>query len=186
MKIKDIIIAISLIVLCVLTRTVFHVGENVEFVTAASLAAGYFMVNKKLSFVVPLGIMLVSDVIIGNTIIYIFTWSGFFVSTMLGIGFSGKNPLKLKNEFLKNALTGEGLGIVSTLIFYLWTNLGVVITSNMYEKSISGLMLSYVNALPFLANQLYSNMILVPIMFLLVTSASYLKAEKAELSLKAK
>jgi hypothetical protein len=181
-KLKDAVLALFLISLGILTRTIFHVGPNIEFVTAVSLAAGYFIKNKALAMSVPLFTLFVSDIIIGNTLIYLFTWSSFFVSTILGVVFSKKDLFKINNKFAKNALMGEGLGIVSTLIFFFWTNFGVVLTTNMYEKNLTGVISSYINGLPFLLNQLLSNLLIVPVIFLGVTLA-YMQKYK-ELNMK--
>ncbi|KKQ36309.1 MAG: hypothetical protein US52_C0002G0002 [candidate division WS6 bacterium GW2011_GWA2_37_6] len=56
-------------------------------------------------------------------------------------------------------------GIISTVIFFLWTNFGVVLTTSMYPKTIEGLGQSYINGLPFITNQLAGNLIIVPALF---------------------
>lgn len=149
------------VLLGVLTRTVFHVAPNVEFVTALSLAAGYFFKNSKYAWLVPFSIMLVSDFLIGNDMIFLFTWSGFLAAPLIG------KILKKKGgeSFANTILTGEVGGLASVLIFFLWTNFGVVVLTNMYPRTLDGLFLSYVNALPFLSNQILGNLVIVPMVF---------------------
>lgn len=165
-KTKAILVAF-LIIWGILTRTVFHVGPNVEFVTAASLIAGLLYSKSKWAFFVPILIMLPSDLIIGNTNIFLFTWSGFLFPVVLG-----KVLAILKNKGLssnlKQSLTAGGLGLVSTLFFFVWTNFGHWLTTNMYAKDLSGLVQSYINAIPFLKPQLAGNLIIVPV-FVFIT-----------------
>ena len=101
--------------------------------------------------------------IIGNSIIFLFTWSGFIFGNILGILLSKVNFDKYKE--LKLVTTSCILGIISTLVFFFWTNFGVVVTTTSYTKDFAGLMQSYVNALAFLRPQLSSNLILVPLIF---------------------
>lgn len=144
---------------------IFSIGPNVELVTVSALVAGYFIQNKKLSLIVPLIIMFISDSILGNTSIFLFTWSAFLITPLIGVTLSKVNKQKVKSY---PALAGLGGSLFSVIIFFLWTNFGVVITTSMYPDTIAGLLNSYINALPFLKNQLYGNLIFAPIIFTLV------------------
>lgn len=160
---KEIVLAIILIIAGFLTRTYLHIGPNIEFITAITLASGYFFKDKKLALFVPLGILVSTDFVIGNTMIFIFTWSGFLFSYILSFVF--KKYAKPKSDFKNLVINSESLGIISTFVFFLWTNFGVMLTTNMYSKNIEGLLLSYEMGLPFLVNQLVSNLIIVPLVF---------------------
>ena len=167
-KYLDLTVAFFLIVLAVSTRTIFHIGPNVELVTFSALAGGYFLTNKKLALLLPILIMLISDSIIGNTSIFLFTWSAFLVTPILGISLRSnyiQNKLRNLPEIFRSALLGLGGTTLSIIIFYLWTNLGVVVTTAMYPDTFGGLLSSYFNALPFLKNQLFGNLIFTPILF---------------------
>lgn len=154
---------IAYIVLIVLTRTVIHIAPNVEFVTAASIAAGYFFYNKKLAYLVPLIGLVLTDMMIGNTMILLFTWSAYLIAPLAG-------QILRKSRFKKlDQTSGLFTGIGFTLFFFLWTNLGVVLTTNMYTKDLPGLLFSYYSALPFLIPQLIGNVIFVPILFQLTS-----------------
>jgi hypothetical protein len=157
-KIAYIFIAVLVVLL---TRTVFRIGYNVEFVTAFSFAAGFFFKDRFSGYLVPIAALFVTDIIIGNTIIAVFTWSGFLFPVILG---------KIVNKFSNsksNFIINEFSGIVSTFFFFFWTNFGVVSTSKMYTKDLAGLADSYINGLPFLYNQILGNIILVPCVFFL-------------------
>jgi hypothetical protein len=162
----DIFFLILYVVVGILSRTIFHIAPNVEFVTGLSIAAGYFFHNKKLSFIVPLSIMAITDFIIGNNIIFLFTWSAFLIAPLFKYIVLGvQKNFKGYSEYFKLFISSEVAGILFTLFFFLWTNFGVVITTDMYPKNIIGVAESYIMGLPFLANQLLGNIIIVPFIF---------------------
>ena len=154
----ELILALSLIVLGVLSRTTLHIQNNVEFVTAFSLASIYFFKNKYLAIASTLGILFISDLFIGNSSIFLFTWSGFLLGAIVFKIFKTK-PTNL-------FLTATFGAVLSTIIFFLWTNLGVVLLTTMYTKDLAGILQSYINAVPFVVNQLIGNLIIVPAVFI--------------------
>ncbi|MEI6886696.1 MAG: DUF6580 family putative transport protein [bacterium] len=167
----DILIVLTFILIGIFTRTVLHIIPNLEFVTALSITAGVIVKNKKLAFIVPLFTMLFTDLLIGNTIIFIFTWSGFIVPVLIGVLLKKADK---SLSYVKLGVLGSLGGLISTLIFFLWTNFGVVLTTSMYSKDLSGLIASYINAIPFVRPQLIGNLILVPLVLL---SAKFLFSE---------
>lgn len=161
---RKIILAIILVLLGIAFRTIWHLGDNVEFVTAASLLAGFYL-GFRYSIAVPLFIMLISDLIIGNTNIFIFTWSAYLV-----IGYVGY--LSHLKDFSRKAkiLEAAGFGVIASLWFYLWTNFGVWFLGDegMYPKTFTGLIESYWYGLPFLKSNLLGNLFFVPLSFFIV------------------
>lgn len=166
-KNKYFILALLLILLGITTRTVFHIKPNLEFVTACCLSAGFFFRKNSYAVLIPVLIMFGSDLIIGNTNIYIFTWTGFLVSFLVGVAMKSGRFKNFTNSVFKFTGFSQLAAIVSTLLFFLWTNFGVVVTTNMYSKDFNGLMQSYINGLPFLKIQLAGNLLIVPMIFLL-------------------
>jgi hypothetical protein len=151
--------SIILIVVGVLSRTIFHTIPNVELITSIGIIAGYFFHNKKYAYLTVLATMVLSDFIIGNTVIVLFTWSAFSIAPIFSSFIKNKDGVGGKTF-------RAGIAAVSfTMFFFLWTNLGVVLTTNMYTRDLFGLLQSYYNALPFLLNQLMGNLILVPLSF---------------------
>jgi len=82
-----------------------------------------------------------------------FTWSGFIFISMLGKFAKNSNHRVLK-------LTG--LGIIGVLIYDLWTNFGFWL-GPFYKHNLDGLILCYINAIPFTIGHLISTVIVVPI-----------------------
>lgn len=166
---KNILFVVLLITFGVLTRTIFHVGPNIEFVTSIGLISGYLFKEKRLALLVPLLIMLVSDSIIGNTKIFLFTWSAFLIPSLLGLLITKfKVDLKVKLGWFKLAFLTLNGSAISTMIFFIWTNFGHWLTTTMYSKDINGLTQSYINAIPFLRNQLAGNLLFAPMLMLVV------------------
>ena len=179
-KVKDIIFISGYILIGILTRTVWHIAPNVEFVTALTLCGAYF-IRRNYSLAIPFGIMFISDMIIGNQAIYIFTWSAFGIAWLMGKLMNmeriQKFGVKLPRLF-KLALVSETSGILFTMLFFLWTNLGVVMTTTMYPKTLEGVITSYTMGLPFLVPQLLGNIIIVPAIFVVTEIAYNMKLGK--------
>ena len=156
---KKIIFAI-LFLLAFLERVAFDLGPNFEFVTGAMLLAAAYL-GIRYSFPLVLAVMILSDLIIGNTNIFLFTWSGFLIPALI----APKMLTKAKNK----VLSGSFVGIATSLFFYVWTNFGVWALDqwNMYANDLNGLMKSYEMGLPFLRMNLLSTILLVPTGFIL-------------------
>lgn len=156
-----IIPAFILIILGIAFRTIWHTGENIEFVTAGSFLAGAYL-GLRWSVIVPLVTMILSDFIIGNTNIFIFTWSAYFVIGILGYLTLRKTKGKI--------IQATGLGIVASLWFYLWTNFGVWILDSWgtYPKTMMGLTQAYYYGLPFLKMNVLGNLLFIPSSFFLI------------------
>lgn len=150
-----------LLIAAILERTLFDLGPNFEFVTTALILSAFYL-GKKQSFLLTFLILLISDVIIGNTNIFIFTWSGFLIPVL----FASDIFKKIK---LNKILLGTGLGISSNIFFYLWTNFGVWLLDSwgMYPNTMQGLMQSYINGLPFLKYQIVSTLFILPVTFII-------------------
>lgn len=157
---------IALVLFAFLERVIFDLGPNVELVTMAMLLASFYLGRRWALWVVFL-VMVLSDTILGNTNIFLFTWSGFLIPAVVASGVFGrrKNPGGAKRVVL-----ATGVGVGATLFFYSWTNFGVWLLDSwgMYSRDFSGLLLSYINGLPFLRMQMASTLLFVPVGFVVV------------------
>lgn len=158
---KKFVYALLLVALGVLGRTVFHLAPNVEVVTLSTLLAATYLGGAYAVFV-PLGIMGISDAIIGNSRIYLFTWSAYML-----IGLGGLVLRRFRKKDLKLVGAATLFSIPSSLFFYLWTNFGVWVLG-WYPSTWAGLIQCYVMGLPFLKLNLIGNLIFVPLGFGLV------------------
>ncbi len=146
--------------LAVAERVWFDLGANVELVTSVSILSGMYL-RGSYKFLVPLGVMYVSDLVLGMGMISLFTWSGFVVMVYLS-----SLLRRIESLFWR----GLGSGVLGNLVFFGWTNFGVWLTEKygMYTNDLSGLMMSYWRGLPFLRLQLVSTLLFLPVLILLV------------------
>jgi len=113
------------------------------------------------SFVVPLGAMACSDLILGNGLIFVFTWSGFALMGALGY-FTRPGRAATASYGLKLA----GVGLVGILAFDLWTNLGWWLLTPMYPHTAAGLAACYGMALPFIVGHILTTAAALPLVAL--------------------
>jgi len=119
-------------------------------------------------FIVPLSIMFITDVIIGNNYIFLFTWSGFAMIGLIGY------ILKIKNKFtIQKTPLIFGASIGSVLLYDLWTNFGCWL--GWYPHNLQGLSLCYTLAIPFTLWHLLSTTIAITVIVLPIV---YLKDHK--------
>ncbi len=142
---KKVLAAGLLIALAVSERLWFDLGPNIELVMTASVLASIYL-GRHWGVGVALISLAISDLVIGNTMIMIFTWSAFAL-----IAFGGK--------MIKGPLMGAGYGLAGALFFYFYTNFGVWLIGNLYPHTFSGLIQSYVMGLPFLRLQAVGSMV---------------------------
>jgi hypothetical protein len=154
-----------------LERTIFDLGPNYELVTSIMILCVYFL-GRKQSFWLTFLLIAATDRFLGNSKIFLFTWSGFLIPVLL-IGVITKirysksiTPVKKMVSVFKLTLSG----VSANLFFYFWTNLGVWLLDSwsMYTKDLPGLIGCYINALPFLKNQITSSLIFIPLGVVLI------------------
>ena len=147
------LLGFSLVVIGILLRILPHPG-NFTPVMAIALFSGVVL-TPQIALVVPLIVMIASDLIIGPHALYPLTWGSFFLVSVLGVA--------IRKNAKVNRLFFGTLG--GSLLFYLVTNLGVFLFQNMYEKSLSGLIQCYVMALPFFRNSLLGDLFFSSLFF---------------------
>lgn len=148
------IYAFVLILAAALSRMLPH-PPNMVPVTALALFGGVYL-DRKLTFVVPLAAMVITDWFIGfhSTVLWVY-------ASFLAVGFVG---LWLRNH--RGVLTTIGASITGSILFYLITNVGVWLSPPyMYDRTISGLVECYVAAIPFFRNTLAGDLLYVGALF---------------------
>lgn len=153
-------VAVLLVVAAVVWRLVkddFGAPANLELSTfAAFVAAG--LLRHRLAMLAPLAVVAVSDVVLSNSAILIFTWSAW---AAIGVAAWWTRRATGGRRFLAAVAFGAG----SSIGFYLWTNFGVWLQGRgtFYPAGVDGLMASYVAGLPFLRPMLLGNLVLLPV-----------------------
>ena len=118
-------------------------------VLAGVLLGGYYSLG------VPLAAMAVSDAILGNGMIFVFTWSGFAMMGILGL-----QARKARAPSAVFGLKLTGIGLAGILAFDLWTNLGW--WALFYPHTAAGLAACFAMALPFMVGHLLTTAVVLP------------------------
>jgi len=132
-------LAISLIIIGILLRFIPHTA-NFTPVAAIAIFSGVYL-NKKQALIVPLLLMILSDLFLGMHNVVFFTWGGFVLVTLLGIWARNHKTFKVI----------VSTSVVSSVLFYILTNFGVW-AMGWYPQTAKGLLDCYILGLPFLRN----------------------------------
>jgi hypothetical protein len=128
---------------------------NVSPVAAMALFGGAYFADKRMAFLVPLLALFLSDLALGLHNSIIFVYAGFALT--VAIGFLLKGKVTITNTAFAT--------VVSSVLFFLLTNLGAWMTSGLYARSAEGLMQAYVAGIPFFQNSLLGNLVFVAVIF---------------------
>ena len=152
---------------------------NLEIVTSFSLISGAIL-GGIFTLIIPLSIIAVTDMYIGNTSILLFTWSAFALIGVFGWVLRDRKSFNFSFVFEMT-----GMGILASLFFYLYTNLGWWLLSDMYSHTFEGLVHCYIMGLPFFKTNLLGNLFFVPFFtfFVLTVEKCYLGSKVKLLSL---
>jgi len=145
-------LAISLIIIGILFRFIPH-AANFTPVAAIAIFAGVYL-NKKQAFIVPLLLMVLSDLFLGMHNVVLFTWGSFVLVTLIGVW------AKKHKTFKAVASTA----IVSSGVFYLITNFGVW-AMGWYPQTAKGLLDCYILGLPFLRTFFVATLVYTVVLF---------------------
>ncbi|MCK4364722.1 MAG: hypothetical protein KAW45_01590 [Thermoplasmatales archaeon] len=187
-NISKIVIAVSLVIIGVIGRlTLVELlpGSPSIYLTFNGISQPMFMMDmffliaiiailsglllgSYYAFFVPVSVMLITDIIIGNNYIFLFTWSGFAIIGLVALILKTKNKVTIQKTPL---IFGAGIG--SVLLYDIWTNFGCWL--GWYPKSLEGLALCYTAGLPFMLWHILSTTIAMAVIVLPIV---YLKEHK--------
>ena len=168
-------VVVALLVAAVVWRLVkddLGAPPNLELATAATFA-GALLLRNRAAAVAPLVVAVVSDLVLGNTSILVFTWSAWAVTGVAAVllpRYSGRREGGRRLGWKRYA-TALGFGVGCSVWFFLWTNFGVWVVGDgsWYPRTVGGLVDCYVAGLPFARTMLVGNLVLVPLAAGLVT-----------------
>lgn len=154
-KINILIIIFFLAGLAIAVRLLPH-PANFTPVAAVALFAAYYL-PKKWSILLPLTVLLVSDLFLGfyDLKLMLVVYGCFLLSGIIG--------LAVRNN--RNVLNVITASLASSLGFFIITNLAVWYFSSWYAHNWSGLMQCYALAVPFFRNTLLGDLFFVGILF---------------------
>lgn len=132
----------TLVLAAALSRLVPHV-PNFTAVGATAIYAGAMMPNFRKALLVPFLAMVLTDIVLG------------FHSTMLWQYCAFMAVVAISRVMLTPWSLGRGLltGVVGSGLFFAVSNFAVWFQGGLYPLTLNGLVACYLNALPFLSNQ---------------------------------
>lgn len=153
MKIQS-IITVSLIILVAVTLRVLPHPANFAPIAALALFGGVYL-DKKIAFILPLTAMILSDLFLG---FHASMWAvyGSFLLTV-GIGIWLKNHQSFPTVILAS--------LASSVLFFVLTNFNFWYAAALYPKTMSGLVSSYANAVPFFRNTVLGDLFYTGLFF---------------------
>ncbi|MDD5355005.1 MAG: hypothetical protein PHY56_00480 [Candidatus Omnitrophica bacterium] len=139
-------LALILLIAGIIFRFIPHLA-NFTPILAIALFGGAYL-NKKYAIVMPLALMMISDVFLGlhNTIM--FTWGSILLVSVTG--------MLLKNR--KSAANVTLGAFSSAVLFFIVTNFGVWLMG-WYPKTLNGLLTCYTMAIPFFKTTMLSTLV---------------------------
>ncbi|RPF20860.1 hypothetical protein EDD34_1467 [Myceligenerans xiligouense] len=151
------VVVVALAVVWRMVRADLGAPPNLELITAATFFAAVIL-RHRAAVLVPFAAAAVSDALLGNTSILLFTWTAWAV---IGLG----ALLVRRTAGWRRLGAAFGLGVGGSVWFFLWTNFGVWLQSRgtFYAPGLDGLLASYVAGLPFFRTMLLGNLVLVPL-----------------------
>ena len=156
---KQTTLAIIFILIGVFSRIIPHF-ENFTAVYAIALFSGTFLKNKQLAFLLPISIMMCSDLILGFSP-SLPTYISFIAIVFVGF-------LLKRNQKIEHIIFG---GVSASILFFIITNFFVWINSSPLDglfycpKTIHGCIKCYIQAIPFFWNTLFSTILYSIIIF---------------------
>mgnify|MGYP001594136953 CR=1 FL=1 len=152
---SKIIISVILISLGVATRLLPH-AYNFAPIAAIALFSGVYL-GKRYAFSIPIISMFIGDIFLG-----FYEWP--LMSAVYG-SFVLIGLLGLVVQKYKSVETVIGASFSGSILFFVLTNWAVWQFSPWYAKSWTGLMQSYIMALPFFRNTLVGDLFYVGVLF---------------------
>lgn len=142
-----------IILFAVILRLIPH-PPNVAPIAAMALFGGVYL-NKRYALVVPLLAMLISDLVIGFHASMGMVYTSFFLTGMLGLWIR-------RHKSIKTIIFGS---LVSSLLFFIFTNFNYWYATPLYAKTVKGLLDSYFYALPFFRNTIIGDLLYTGLFF---------------------
>jgi len=148
------IIITGIILFGAVMRLIPH-WPNFTPIAAMALFGGAYFSKKHLAFLIPLGALLISDLILGFHQWMIAVYVSF--ALVVGIGFLLKQRIKVGTVLLAT--------LSSSILFFIITNFAMWVGSPFYPQNFTGLIECYTLALPFFNNGIMGDVFFSTIFF---------------------
>lgn len=148
----NLVTTIILILFAAFSRLMPHPANFTPVAAIALFSGTYF--NKKYTFILPIAAMFISDLVLGFHSTMIWVYGSFVLISFIG--------LWLKSH--KKVVYVIGSTLLSSILFFVLTNLGVWLTGY-YGLTFNGLVECYTMAIPFFRNSLAGDIFYVAVLF---------------------
>ena len=147
------LLIMGLILIGIFSRFAPHLPNATPLIALALFGGTYL--SRRWAILLPLTIVVVSDVVIGLHSTILFTWGAFALTGMIA-WWIRLHPSP--SRIVSGALLGS-------VLFFLITNFGVWFIANMYPLTIAGLWQCYVAAVPFFRSSLMADIVYTALFF---------------------
>lgn len=135
------------------SRVILHI-PNFTPVVALALFSGAYL-PKRTAVLFPLSLMIISDFLIGWHETILFTWGSVILISVLGFWTKHrKNPVSILSSSL-----------ISAVLFFVLTNFGTWLLSDLYPLTWDGLSECFIMAVPFFRATLLSTLVYTLVIF---------------------
>ena len=158
---KNILLLFIICMVAAATRLIPYEMVNFTAIGALAFMGGAMIENKWLRYILPIGLLAITDLVLNTVVHSEFTGGSFFYEGMLWVYIPFILSVALGRIILKEASAGKVIfaGLVSGIVFFLLSNFGVWMSGTMYPKTGGGLLEAYYMGLPFFRNTLLGNIV---------------------------
>ena len=149
------LMALIIIVLAAAASRLIPHPPNLTSIAAVALFGGAYFSNRHLAFLVPLGALFLSDLIIGFYAHMEVVYLSFALIVYVGLWLQKR----------RSTIYIVGAALASSILFFLLTNFGVWALESLYPKTMAGLFACYVAAIPFFQNTLQGDLFFTAALF---------------------
>lgn len=140
-------VPVLILTIGILSRIVLHI-PNFSPVYALALFSGAYL-DKRLSLVLPVILLMVTDLVLGVYPDAPFTWMG--MASIAAFGW-----ILRERKGIWNVL---GVSVLASVVFFVISNFGVWIMGGLYSVDLKGLTDCFVMAIPFFKHTLISTVV---------------------------
>ena len=154
MRTPRLLVLVGIILVAAASRLIPH-PPNFTPIAAIALLGGAYFNDKRLSFLIPLAAMFLSDLTIGLHSGMPVVYACFALTVCIGFWLRKR----------KSVACIAGAALASSVLFFVVTNFGVWALGSLYPRTVEGLAACYVAAIPFFQNTLLGNAFYTAVLF---------------------
>ena len=155
---KTIITFLFISIILALGRIIPH-PPNFTPILATAIYTPYMVNDKWIAVLIPLSAMFIADIIIGFHPYMLWVYGAIGLSTLIS---------SWSMRFNKKYIQLGVMAILSSILFFIITNFAVWAIWDYYPKTIDGLIICYIKAIPFFQNTLLGTIIYTAIITLTI------------------